>query len=78
MRADWSRARIDDELREVDGIATWTEFVHGGECLIHYHGRHLAAVLRARPAFLAAQPRLRPPTLPGLRLVTPRKVARSA
>ena len=70
VRSDLTRQQIDAELREVDGVARWTELIYAGEASCRLDGRHLAAVLRARPGYLARRPRLRL-VLAGVRTVTP-------
>jgi hypothetical protein len=72
--ADFRRALADADLADYDGITRWTEDVrYGGLVHCTLNGRHLAAVLAARPAYLATKPRLRL-TVPGLRLVRPAKI----
>jgi hypothetical protein len=70
VRSDLTRQQIDAELREVDGVARWTEPIYGGEVSCRLNGRHLVKVLRARPGYLASRPQLRL-VLPGVRTVNP-------
>ena len=78
MLADARRATADEHLADYHGIVRWTEPVrYGGVLDCTLNGRHLAAVLAARPAYLAGKPRLKI-TVPGLRLVRPVKLKESA
>ncbi len=68
--SDMRRALIDSELADHDGVARWVESVsYGGVVDCTFNGLHYAAAMKARPAYLATQPRFRITDLPGLRLV---------
>lgn len=50
---DLIRQAIDRELADVDGTAHWSEHIRGGSASCTLWGRHLRAVLLARPAWVA-------------------------
>lgn len=68
---------LDSALEDADGVVRWEEHIYGGKAHCMLDGRHLAKVLRARPAYFANKPKLRY-TAPTLRLVKPAKAEKSA
>jgi hypothetical protein len=68
---------IDAELEEVNGVAEWSEHVHGTTAQCRLDGRHLRSVLGARPAFVALWG-VPPYSLPALRTTCPPVVAEAA
>lgn len=53
MITDVVRQAIDAELEAVDGVARWTDLVHGAPADCTLYTRHLKAVLGARDAYCA-------------------------